>query len=175
MLYLHLNSVIKMICEKFWGCRTDWHICTPRPISLVQRETEQCLWTPGFRNSQLPVPTVVVCTQDCTEQPNSSLYPNPMGETAGPRECGYSWEVRGEYPPSHSRDPRENRTVPTVLMECKNITGATRGRTLWFLPEPRGGKQPPGVPTHMKSEHRSQERLKENGKTVLQKCWHTGL
>lgn len=53
--------------ETFWSCRTDCHLCIPRPISLIQGETAQCPWTQVYRNRQLLVPTVLICAQDWTE------------------------------------------------------------------------------------------------------------
>jgi len=50
---------------------------------------------------------------------------------------------------------------------CKDL-GAIRGRTLCFLPMPRAGRQSPGAPTHLKSEHLSSgkaERKQENSST----------
>jgi len=106
-----------------WDPRTDCHLCTPLPTSLVQGETAQCLWRQGYRNRQPSVTLVLVCTGTELNRPNSSLHSNPVGESAGPSEVWTLLRSQRRLPSAHSPDPRGNLIVPTVPIGCKDLRG----------------------------------------------------
>jgi len=46
-------------------------------------------------------------------RPNNSLYPNPVGERAGPSEVWILLRNQRRLPSAHIPDPRGNGIVPT--------------------------------------------------------------
>jgi len=62
-------------------------------------------------------------------RPNSSLYPNPVGERDGPSEVWTLPRSQRRLPYAHSPDPRGNHLVSNVPPGCKDLR-AIRGRAI---------------------------------------------
>jgi len=158
--------------ETVWQTTTSAHLC---PHSWLKRKLHSAS---GRRNIG-----AVICrsppsrSEPRTElnQSKSSLNPNLMEEwRAGHSEVQTLLRNKRKLLSAHILNPRENspcHLCPPCTGNCKHSGGGP----FWLLPSQ---SWKPAVRSNHMPESRTlcfQNWLKENRKTRLQECWHTGL